>query len=76
MVFRRVPAPLRLRVRRKVRVHMIGMTESLDGVLVGRTRHDVILRAAAIVHENGDSHQLSGEQLVPRERIAFIQSLL
>lgn len=74
-MFRRVPRLSRLRARRTVRIHLVGMTESLDGVMVGRTRHEVILRAAAVVHETGETHQLEGEQLVPRERIAFIQAL-
>lgn len=66
----------RIRLRRSCRVHMLGMGESLEGVIWQRTwRGDVVLRAATIVHESGAVHQLDGEQLVPRERIAFIQLL-
>lgn len=71
MLFRRIPR----RPLRKVRVHLIDMTESVDGVLYGRTRHELVLRAASIVHESTDSHQLAGEILIPHERVAFIQAL-
>lgn len=71
MLFPRVPR----RMKRKVRVHMIDMTESLDGVLYGRTRNELVLRAASVVHENGESHQLDGEILIPHQRVAFLQAL-
>lgn len=65
----------RLRPKRKVRVHLVDVTESVDGVLAGRTRDGILIRMPAVVHESGQSHQLDGEVLILRDRVAFIQLL-
>lgn len=67
---------LRIDVRRRyVRVHLEGQTESIQGVLTGRTRDYLTLRAATLVSETG-SYQLDGsETLIPRSRVMFIQTI-
>lgn len=67
---------LRLDVRRRyVRVHLEGQTESIQGVLTGRTRDYLLLRAATLVGETS-SYQLDGtETLIPRGRVMFIQTI-
>lgn len=61
--------------RRYVRVHLEGQTESIQGVLTGRTRDYLTLRAASVIGEQG-SYQLEGsETLIPRSRVLFIQTI-
>jgi hypothetical protein len=68
---------VRVRRRRLVRAHLVGMTESVEGILTGRTRDFYILAAAKVVNETGDTHTLtgSGESLIPRDRVLFLQTL-
>jgi hypothetical protein len=67
---------LRIDVRRRfVRVHLEGQTESIQGVLTGRTRDFYTLRAASVVGEQG-TYTLEGtETLIPRARVLFIQTI-
>lgn len=60
--------------RRTVVVHTTNGT-SLRGVLVGTYRDSLVLAHVAYLGDGG-SQPVDGEVVVPRERVAWIQTLL
>lgn len=63
------------RPKRKVRVHFTNLTESIDGVLLGRIAGHYVLRAASLVHQTGSQHELAGEIHIPVANVSFLQHL-
>ena len=59
---------------RKVALHT-DKGPSLEGVLLGKTRTEFVLAAAAIVKDEEASFDLEGKVLIPRERVVFYQIL-
>ena len=49
--------------------------QSLDGVLVGQYPDILVLRHASARLEDGRREQLTGEVVVPRENVSFIQGM-
>lgn len=69
MIRRRTP------YRSQVRVHLDGVTHSIEGVLASVGRDWITLKVPRLVDENGQTVSLTGDTLIPRERITFLQTL-
>ena len=65
---------VRLSRKRLVRIHLEGATESVEGILLGRSRGHYVLLAASLVAGEDQTYKLDGPHiLVPRERVLFVQ---
>lgn len=60
--------------KHKVRMH-IENGPSIEGILLGRSRSDYLLRAATIVKDEEASYSVDGEVRVPVRRVLFYQVL-
>ncbi len=62
----------RVRGKRRVRLHMVGMNESVEGILAGRWGgHYVVLSASLVNAQRGTT--VKGHVEVPVERVLFVQ---
>lgn len=64
------------RRKRLARVHLTGDEPSLEGVYMGRVgRKHYRLEGASLIESSDSSVELEGYQLIPVERVAFLQVL-
>jgi hypothetical protein len=62
--------------RRRVRVHFVDRTTSLEGIQVARSRSDLILEAPQVPSEDPkQTIDLEGRIAIPRQQILFVQQL-
>jgi hypothetical protein len=62
--------------RRRVRVHFVDRSTSLEGIQVARSRSDLILEAPQIPTEDPKKAiDLEGRVAIPRQQILFVQQL-
>jgi small nuclear ribonucleoprotein (snRNP)-like protein len=59
-------------LKKKIVVHLKN-DQSIEGVLMEQTQDGVILRAAALLGNDGKRTPMAGETFVPRENVAFAQ---
>lgn len=60
---------------KRVALHMKDNAPSVEGVLVKRTRRELVLIHAEIVQDADLSHKLTGHVLVPRENVYCWQEI-
>jgi hypothetical protein len=61
------------RGRRYVRLHLEGMEQSLQGVLIGTTRGHYVLFAPSLLEGPKQTVRLDGHVEVPAQRVLFVQ---
>jgi hypothetical protein len=59
-------------LKKRILVHTRN-DQSIEGVLMERTRDGIILRASKLLRAEGRETPMAGEVFVPRENIAFAQ---
>jgi hypothetical protein len=59
-------------MKKKILVHT-RQDQSIEGVLMEQAVDGIILRASALLGENGKRTTMGGEVFVPRENVAFAQ---
>lgn len=64
-----------VRRKRLVRLHLDGDKPSLEGILAGQPAGHYRLLKPVMLRAAGQSDELDGELLVPRERVVFVQEL-
>ena len=63
------------RKKRMARIHLTQGEPSIEGVWMGRVGKHYRIAAARVIENEERSFDVSGEVLVPVERVAFVQVL-
>jgi hypothetical protein len=61
--------------KRRVRIHFVDRVTTIEGILVSRTRADLLLDAAELIEAADSRHTLDGRIAVPRSQVLFSQIL-
>lgn len=60
--------------KRRVRVHLLDRTTTIEGIQIARTRSDLVLDAAQLLGTE-NATDLSGRTAIPRKQVLFRQVL-